>query len=257
MDAGAGLGTLLGPFVLTAAIAICLDPAAARVTLLSSTRPDPSTRSAPGLASLAAGCALAASALIPPEAPTLRPVDLLSRAGWALALGAGLGLVFVVLMRLAQGKGALLALLLSLALLGQGLAAHLGLSPLAVLFVAGAILANDGPRREMLGVILLELERPFLVAVLLLAGASLPLVAGNHGAALLAAATAAFVLARPLIWALIGRAGPGAAALPLSPLALVLALQAGSLAGWWGAVPGLVALSFILSEAAWVGLRRR
>ncbi len=256
-DAGAGLETLLAPFLLATAIAVCLDPSAARASLLSSSRPDTATRHASGLASLAAGCALAVSALVPPGASTLGAVDLLVRAGWAVALGAGLGLIFGALMRMAQGKGALLALLLSLALLAQGLADRLALSPLAVLFVAGTLLANDGARREMLGVILQELERPFLVALLLLAGASVPLGGVPHGAGPLAAATAAFVLGRWIIWTLIGKAGPGSAALPFSPLALVLALQAGGLAGWGGAIPVLAAASFVLGEAAWIGLRWR
>ena len=259
---------LAAPLMLLACAMLTLDPEAARDDLRRLHRPGPSARAAPGNASLALGAALAGSTLASANRAAASPFEpapfwaAASHIGLTMLLGIALGVAFVGLLRLAEGRGLLIALLAALALTGWGAAAWLGLSPLAVLFAAGVVLANDGRRRDLVFDLLREMERPCVVAALVLAGARLALAAPALGSATMWLMGGILALARPLAWRVVPlRERELLTTLPLSPLAVVLALDAAS---WdqprWSlaaALPAAVALAFIWGELTWIWLARR
>jgi hypothetical protein len=253
-------GSLL---LLTACAAVALDPAAVRASLGRTVRPDAAARLSPSVACFSLGLALAATAFasVPPSlgqgaAGSFTPWAAIAHGSLTLLLGAALGFSYVAPLRLAPGKVMLPALLASMALVGWGLAQWLGMSPLALVFVAGVVLANDGARRDLILTTLAELERPFTLGLLFLAGASTPAsaaVLAGPGFWILAAA---LLIIRPLGWRLVPAAGLTAAqALPLSPLAPAILL------GFPGALDtslaAAIALVFVLSETAWTLFTRR
>ncbi len=255
---GAGWPILVGPLAILACAAVALDPEAAREALHGSSRPGPAMREAPAAAALVLSGSLAGICL----AWALQ-AGTAGGSSWAgarhllltLAAGAGLGIVFAGLLRLAEGRGPLLIFLISLPLLGSGLAHKWGLSPLAVIFIAGVVLTGERTRRDLISVLLRELERPFTVALLVLAGAAVPLGQGTLRLGAFWILAGGFTLARPGAWRFMRPGGLRPLdALPLSPLAIPLALEALSWqgSGVTGLLPAAVTLAFILSETAWI-----
>ncbi len=166
----------------------------------------------------------------------------LPKSAWlllALGLGAVMGILTYVLVRGAASAAEQLALLLGAVALTSGLASHLALSVPVIAAIAGAVLANlphKDPTR--LQKTISDLERPLYYVFLLVAGASW------HPAEwqgwLLAPA---FVFART-VGKRLGAAGVrrlagtnvtasslALALMPTSPIAVVLIVSAGSLAG--------------------------
>ncbi|MFQ5700517.1 MAG: hypothetical protein ACE5HU_01575 [Acidobacteriota bacterium] len=257
--ASTGLPAVL---ILVACAAIAVDPAAARAVFLLADRPDAPARQAPAAASFSLGCALAGAALA---------------AGWhgggavgraaavsiiaTILLGITLALTFTGLLRMAQGRGPVLGLLLALSLVGWGLAGRLGLSPLASLFIAGVILANDTARRDLVFTQIRESHLPMTCVLLVLVGAHVPLGRGEASLGRLAWMVVILALARPLAWLFAPAAGLGPRhMLALSPLALVLCIEllpAGSHTSALAGVSTAVAITFVLDEAAWYLLRRQ
>ncbi|HZI93136.1 MAG TPA: hypothetical protein VFE84_02750 [Patescibacteria group bacterium] len=243
-----------------ACLALALDPDAVRHALSRVSRADLSARFAPMLATVALGLSLLCSVLTL-QAPAPSPATAamaVAHGSLTLLLGVGLGLFFVGPLRLAQGKEFLLALIVSLPLLGWGLATRLGMSAPAVVFVAGLVLAHDRTRRELFFTLLREHERLFTVALMTLTGAGL-----GYGSGLLLDArfwwlVAALAVARPLAWGLTRPGGLTATqTLTMSPLALTLAAL-----GWgWqqpdaagGPLAAAAGVAFVLGEVTWLWL---
>lgn len=204
-----------------AAAALALDPDAARRTLELTERPGPVERLAPIRTSMALGIALLASALWSPDSETPG-----IRAAGPLVLGIALGLLFAGLLRLARGKEQVLALLVCVPLAGWGLAQWLHLSAPALIFVAGLVLANDQVRRELVFTSVRELERPFLVAFLFVAGAWLPLEPDLFLEPWVWAVALGFVLVRAVVWrAAVPSGFRSAHVVAISPLALLFLLD--------------------------------
>ncbi len=120
--------------------------------------------------------------------------DTLLRAdiGWGLwlaiaaAAGVVFGILFLWLTRPKPESDELALFLLGLAVFEAGTAFYLGISPLFVCMVTGAVIANMSPSRRRVFSILQAWEKPIYVVVLILAGAlagagtwvALPLAAG-------------------------------------------------------------------------------
>jgi len=222
--------------VAVACAALALDPDAVRDGLRRSDRPAPAARLAPGLAAVSLGVALLAGSLGDPRGPLIGLV--------ALPLGAALGLVCAGLLRLADGRAFVLTLLIAMTVMVSGAARALGFSALATLFVAGVVLGRDTARRDLIYSTLREYERPVTAALLLLAGLALPSFAGAGPVGAFWACVVILVLMKPLAWILVPSAGlTWRQALPLSPLVIPLAFEAG--AAW---TASSVALSFALAE---------
>ncbi len=256
-----GLAALAPHAGMLTCLAIGLDPTASRAALARESRPDIMTRRAPRLASLVLGAALLLTApatglgTAASGGESLRLMTALGLSILSLVLGVGLGFLFVGLLRLAEGKDLILALALSMPILGWGVATALGIAPLAVVFAAGLVLANDARRRDMFFTILGELERPFTICLLLLSGVMLFFETDLPGDGVLWIMAIAFTLARPLALSLISSAGLGmSGSLPLSPLAIPLAL---TMMPGAGRLPLLIAIAFVASEAAWALRLRR
>ncbi|MDH5758635.1 MAG: cation:proton antiporter [Gemmatimonadota bacterium] len=116
-----------------------------------------------------------AYALFRPEAMAVggEAVPQISVVGVALGLGAVLGIVFVWLNR-GRARGEELVLyLLGMCAFSAGAALQLGLSPLFVSMVMGAVVANMAPDRQRIHRILQRWEKPVYLIFLLLAGALL------------------------------------------------------------------------------------
>jgi hypothetical protein len=178
-----------------------------------------------------------------------------------LVLGLALGLFFVGPLRLAQGRGPVSILLLAMPLVGWGLARRLEMSPLALLFAAGVVLANEASKRDLIFTLLRELQRPFTFLVLLLAGARIPIALIPGAIAVFGLMAAGYSLSRPLAWRFAPDVGLSIEqALPMSPLAIVLTLElldwAGTPSGFARLLPAVVALAFVLNEAAWFLISR-
>ena len=222
--------------IVVACAALALDPDAVHEGLRLTARPTAAARLAPTTAAIALGLALLASCL-----GDSRGVFVGTHA---LLIGAGLGLVYAGLLRLADGKAFVLTLLITMAILGAGIAHALEAPVLATIFVAGLMLVQDTVRRDLIFSTLREYERPITAALLLLAGVSLPLAGGVAVSRPFLAATVILVLIKPLAWRLLPAGGlTWRQSLPMSPLVIPLAAATG--APW---IAAAVALAFILGE---------
>jgi Kef-type K+ transport system membrane component KefB len=108
--------------------------------------------------------------------PSLSPVGAWAVLGWtavALALGAALGVVFLWLTLPRPGRDELIVFLLGLLVFGAGAALRLGVSPLFVCMVAGAVVGNMSALRRRVFAALEAWEKPIYVVLLILAGALL------------------------------------------------------------------------------------
>jgi hypothetical protein len=224
--------------VVAACAALALDPDAAGDLLSRAARPDAAARTAPAVAALALGMALILSAPASGHLPW----------HWLVAfpLGGLLGILLVGLLRLTEGKGMVLALLFTFPILGWGLARHFELSPLATIFCAGTLVADDLSRRDLVFSLLREYQRPFTIAMLALTAMSLPLSPEPLGSWFFWATAGLLILIRPLAWRLVPGTGLSLRqTLPMSPLVLPLAVEGGP-----GPVSLAVALAWIVSEIA-------
>ncbi len=182
------------------------------------------------------------------------------------ALGAVLGWALVVLVRGIGDRIRLLGLLVGMAAAAAGAAAVLGLSPLPVAAVAGAVVANRAALPHRTLKVAHALDGPMLVALLVLVGASW------SGAAFSWRTMAVLVAARALGLALAGRwlAGisarhgivlgvpaPWCGLLAQGELALglVVALM-GALTGGQGVLAGAVAAMVVNRGLALLWTRR-
>ncbi len=91
----------------------------------------------------------------------------------AVAVGVGFGVLFLWLTRPEPERDELMVLLLGLVIFTSGAALYLGLLPLFVSAVAGAVVANLSPIRENVYHYLREWEQPIYAILLILAGALL------------------------------------------------------------------------------------
>jgi len=235
--------------LLLAAACIAQDPEAARDALSRATLPDARARLAPSGASVSLGAALLFSSLaqVPAVGGSATTFHLAPDATSTITLGVLLGVIAVLMLRLAQGSGMLLALLAALAVTGCGVALWLDLSACALLFCAGVILANDASRRDLVFALLRQWERPALCAMLLLAGASLGvgLAPGGYFPAI-CLMTAGVLLARFVIF---GARWREAMALP--PLVLVLTLSTAT-----RPEPAAIAMALVAGEVILLPSRR-
>jgi len=261
----AALASILAPAVILACASNAIDPEASREMLARSSRPAAAARLAPMVATLALGSALFASTLasgLHATVTTLLPWVVIWHPLGTLFFGAAFGLLFTGLLRLAQGRGSITVLLVALPLICYGVARQLEMPPLAMIFVAGCVVANDPVRRDLVFTLLREHQRAATVVVLLIAGARVPIVAGLATLAVFWLMALSFAVARPLAWRFVPRTGPGADnALPMSPLAMVLALE---ILAWQGGtwilpvlIPSVVAVAFVLNEATWIVIVNR
>jgi len=97
------------------------------------------------------------------------------RLGITAALGLGLGLVAAALLAKNLAFGESWTVLLGTALVGVGLSMRLGLGALTVLFLVGSVISLVSHRHSELRKLLAPTERPLMLPVLLLGGASLNL----------------------------------------------------------------------------------
>lgn len=93
--------------------------------------------------------------------------------GVALLLGAIFGVLFLWLTRPRPERDEIMLFLLGLVVFASGAALYLGLSPLFVSAVAGAVVANLSPLRRRVFALLQAWEQPIYVILLILAGALL------------------------------------------------------------------------------------
>lgn len=259
------LASLLAPAVVLACASIALDPAAVRESLARADRPGPAARMAPLAASLALGTALALTAVasgLHATIVTLIPWVVAWHVAGTLLFGAMLGLTFAGLIRLAQGRTYVAVFLVALPLVAHGVARLLEMPPLAMTFVAGVVLANDPLRRDLVFTILREHHRAFVAAVLLLAGARVPLGASDGFHAVFWLMAASVAVARPMAWRFAPSTGIAMdQALPMSPLAILIAQE---ILFWPGSIwilpamtPSIVAIAFVIDEVAWLLLARK
>ncbi len=264
-----GAGRLLYLVALLACAAGALDPDAARSSLRQAARPDAAARLAPAVAGLGLGAALlgaagawAVQAVLDPFAPPSAGETLAARLAGAPLLGLALGAVLVAPLRAAQGRGPILALLLSAPALCWGAARWIGLPPPAVAFACGLVLANDASRRDLVFTLLREAERPFCLVLLVAAGALLPLGSSTLGALPTWMMATVLLLARPVVGRLAGPAGLTVEQfLPLSPLAIALVpSMPPSFGPGWQLLDQAVlaiALCFIGAELLWLATAGR
>ena len=222
--------------ILIACAAIALDPDAAREGLRLMVRPTTGARLAPTIAAIALGLALLASCLADPRGLLVGTP--------ALLIGAALGLIYAGLLRLADGRALVLTLLITLPILGAGIAHALEVPVFATFFVAGLLLAQDTARRDLIFSALREYERPVTAALLLLAGVSLPLSGEVAASWPFWVAAVILVLIKPVAWRLVPAGGlVWRQVLPMSPLVIPLAAATG--VPW---IAAAVALAFVLGE---------
>jgi len=265
-DASPVMLAALPSAVLLGCAALAADADAARDALARAVHPDPQARQAPALASLALGAALLGlSVAWGLQASAISAGSPLTwHAGrhvvMTLLAGGALGVVYAQPLRLAQGRAQTLALLLALPLVGWGLAGLLGTSPLCVLFVAGAILANDLRRRDLVFTLLGEHQRPMTLAMIFVAGAMLPLPEADPRSAAIWTIAAIFIVVRALAWRFAGSRVGLARVIPLSVLAIPMMLEALSWPG--GGAPAyaapfilVAAGTFMIDELLWLAPR--
>jgi len=249
----AGRVVAAAPFVLLACASLALDPHAAQARLGLSRRPDASVRSAPTRSAVLLGTAMLASAAAAGLAhagrdASIHPAGILAlHVTGSLALGLAIGVGACVASRLAGSRPLVTSMLIVTALAGWGLASALALSPPAVLFAAGVVLANDASRRDLVFTSLREMDRPFTLALLVIAGMRLAGAIQAGGLTTLWLPALVYALVLRLAWRLAPASGAGGLrGLPMSPLILPLALLEIAPA-WLG--PALLA-AFVLGEAA-------
>ncbi|MGH9869901.1 MAG: hypothetical protein ACREAA_17280 [Candidatus Polarisedimenticolia bacterium] len=217
--------------LLAAGASMALDPAAARLHLQGTTHPSPTARRTPAVVALAGAMALGASVIpfslaLSDGGAGVDPLNALARAALCLGLGAAAGVIAAGLMRLAQGRAAMFALLVPLPLLMCGAAGLMGAPALPAIFMAGLIVARDVARRDLLSTVITEVEMPMNVMAMMLLGALLATASSWPQGGLMLAATIAVSLALAALVA--GRAVAPATSLllPLSPLVAAMALEA-------------------------------
>ena len=210
------------------------SPEAARDKLARANHPDASTRALPRVAGVALGLGLLGTALLTPQ---LRLPGLMTTA----AVGIACGLAAAGAIRVACSKDLISAVLVAFAPLAWGLAVRLQISPLAVLFIAGIILAHDTARREMTFTALREYQEPALFALLGASGALL-INPGAWPTTLLPWIIAGGLVLSRLAF---GRWLPGLAFCPLV-LILPVAFGTGAAAMW----AGPIAAAWLVGEVA-------
>ncbi|NIP83547.1 MAG: hypothetical protein GWM90_31705, partial [Gemmatimonadetes bacterium] len=161
----------------------------------------------------------------------------------AAATGIVFGVIFLWLTRPKPERDELTLFLLGLAVFEAGTALYLGVSPLFVSMITGAVIANLSPSRRRVYAILQTWEKPIYVVVLILAGALLG--AGAWVALPLAVAYVAVRGAGKYLGARIARRavrlpfppppGTGAGLIPQGGISLAMALSA---ALTYGAIVG-------------------
>ena len=89
-----------------------------------------------------------------------------------LGMGTALGAVIYAVLHTFRGKSEITVLMLGSIALAAGMASFLRLSPIAVCFIAGALIFNfPGTWKEQVRVALVKLERPIYLVFLVVAGA--------------------------------------------------------------------------------------
>ena len=168
--------------------------------------------------------------------------------GIAIATGVIFGVLFLWLTRPKPERDELTLFLLGLAVFEAGTAIYLGISPLFVCMVTGAVIANLSPSRRRVYSILQTWEKPIYVVVLILAGALL-----GAGAWIALPLALAYVAVRSLskyVGGLTARLVPtgvsvpasvGVGLLPQGGISLAMALSA---ALTYGAITGPEATAF-------------
>jgi hypothetical protein len=161
--------------------------------------------------------------------------------GWgiwfAIATAAGVifGVLFLWLTRPKPARDELALFLLGLAVFESGTALYLGISPLYVAVITGAVIANTSPLRRRVFAALHAWEQPIYVVLLILAGALLgaspwgvlPLAAGyvllRTAAKWLAGGASRFMVPLPVD----APAAIGIGLVPQGGISLAMALSAG------------------------------
>ncbi len=154
----------------------------------------------------------------------------------SIVLGVLFGVLFLSLTRIRPNTQELVLLLIGLVLFAAGTAVYLGLAPLFVAMIAGAVIGNLSPMRRRIYAALAAWEKPIYIMTLVLAGALLRFPSWWI-VPLVLAYTAARVSAKWVAGLLVARLGGAEARVPRD-FGLGLAPQGGlSLA---------MAISFIL-----------
>lgn len=161
----------------------------------------------------------------------------------ATATGIIFGILFLWLTRPKPERDELTLFLLGLAVFEAGTALYMGISPLFVCMVTGAVIANLSPSRKRVYSILQGWEQPIYVVVLILAGALLG--AGTWIALPLAAGY--------LVLRAVGKAGGGLAARRMVPLEVQLPGTVGMGLIAQGGISLAMALSAALTYGAIAG----
>ncbi len=150
---------------------------------------------------------------ITPLVPYPWPLPAVTLTAIILGAGALLGAMALALMGKEASRDQIWGVLIGLAVLGIGLAAHLGLPALTLMFAMGLVLGIFSPHREQLTSMIDVTRRPALLPALVLVGARLDLVLAWRAAPVLLAALAARVIASSIFgWGLAiggGRARSG------------------------------------------------
>lgn len=142
--------------------------------------------------------ATAALFAIAPSAHAPGPLHAWHWVGITVGLGVALGLIGVALIARDLRRDETWAALLGIAVLGIGVAARLGLSALAIMFVAGWTLTMLSRRGAEVRAFVEPTEKPVLLPALLLAGAHLDLQAAPFLPWLVASALGARVVVKSL-----------------------------------------------------------
>lgn len=95
------------------------------------------------------------------------------RLGGTALLGGGLGLIAAALLARSLAFGESWAVLIGMALLGIGMSMRLGAAALTVLFIAGVVISLVSHRHAELRKLLASTERPVMLPLLVLGGATL------------------------------------------------------------------------------------
>lgn len=159
--------------------------------------------------------------------------------GIAVATGIVFGVIFLWLTRPKPERDELALFLIGLAVFEAGTALYLGISPLLVCAITGAVIANLSPSRKRAYSILQGWEKPIYVVLLILAGALL-----GAGSWLALPLAAGYVLLRGL-----GKYAGGVAARRLVATAFPVPATVG-----FGLIPqGGISLAMALSAALTYG----
>jgi hypothetical protein len=155
------------------------------------------------------------------------PLVPLEKFVFSLLLGILMGILLLMLFRTRLGEVDKILIVIGLVLFGGGMAYLLGISPLLVHLLAGAVLANFSLKSEETFQLLMRIERPLYLIFLMIAGAYLRI--GSPVVVLLAVA---YVVIRAFSQGVAGgvflrRAFPGAAHPPTRAIGWGLTSQAG------------------------------